>query len=391
MKEADKGVVLGFDNDPNAKLHIVFKFAVKGWGDAICTIDWDGPGTESATDFKDKGVKDNIVDYLHSNLSAVKYALAVVTPAQMQDTVHLTPVTMTFTVVTRPTDQGDGGPSCLSVYMRTKGGYQDGHSHPVFRVKSEYNTVETYPIPYGHSSSIIIRHKLFYEKFLQKELQSIVDSKGSKAFTSVSNITSDSDSGFRVRMYLNKDYIVHSLQDHHVSKQDSPWRIFYNNVISTFDNCPLTMTISGSQAIWTLSFPGEKEIKWEHDYLSKWHDTMTEHGFVEYSLSFSSSGNLLSTDQKQISAVIDVPTSAWKPKSYARQPGFWDFFSCDYPGIIKGAIESLAYPAFRGTLRLDFFATTNVFAPGKSIIDIDTWVGIKTPHDVLLVGDVRRL
>ncbi|KZT19027.1 hypothetical protein NEOLEDRAFT_1183729 [Neolentinus lepideus HHB14362 ss-1] len=390
-KEADKGVVLGFDNDPKAKLHIVFKFAVKGWDDAICTIDWDGSGTEPATNFKDKGVKDKIVDYLHSNLSAVKYALAVVTPAQMQDTVQLTPVTMTFTVVTQPTaNEGDGGPSCLSVYMRTKGGYQDGHAHPVFRVKSVYDTVETYPIPYGHSSSIIIRHKLFYEKFLEKELQSIVDSKGTKAFASVSNITQGSDSGFQVRMCLNKDYIIHSLQDHHDSKEGSPWRIFYKDVLSTFDYSPLTMTISGSQANWSLSFPGEKEIKWEHDYRDKWQDERTEYGFVEYSLSFSSSGNLLSTNQKQISAVIDVPASAWKATSYARQPGLLDPFSPDYPGIVKGAIESLAYPAFRGTLRLDFFATTNVFAPGKSIIDIHTGIGIKTPHDVLLVGDVRQ-
>ncbi|TFK49654.1 hypothetical protein OE88DRAFT_1646097 [Heliocybe sulcata] len=381
-KDADKGVVIGFDNDPDAKLHIVFKFAVKGWDDAVCKIEWDGAGPEPDTDFKDKGAKDQVSEYL-SSLDAVNYALAEITPAEVSGTVALTPVNMIFNVFTQPDSQS--GPSCLSVYMRTKGGYQDGNPHPVFKLKSGYDQlVETYPIVQGHSSSIIIRHNLFYEKFLQTELQSIVDSDGSPAFTSVSNITSTP--GFQVQMYLNKDYVVDSLKGHDVSQSDSPWRLYYGSV--TFDDCPLTMEINGSQASWSMSFPNEKEIRWEHDYEDQWHDDMTEHGFVEYSLSISSSGNLLSTDQSQISAVIDVPQSAWQPNDYAKQPGFFDSFSGDYPGIIKGAIESFAYPAFQGTLRLDFFATTNIFAPGKSVINIDTNTGINTPHDVVLVGDV---
>jgi hypothetical protein len=36
----------------------------------------------------------------------------------------------------------------------------------------------------------------------------------------------------------------------------------------------------------------------------------------------------------------------------------------------------------------NFFATQNVFAPGKKIIKVDSNVGVFVPHDVLLLGDV---
>ena len=41
-----------------------------------------------------------------------------------------------------------------------------------------------------------------------------------------------------------------------------------------------------------------------------------------------------------------------------------------------------------GSGDFDFFATQNVFAPGRHIIKVDSAQGMAAPHDVLLVGDI---
>ncbi len=41
-----------------------------------------------------------------------------------------------------------------------------------------------------------------------------------------------------------------------------------------------------------------------------------------------------------------------------------------------------------GSGDFDFFATQNVFAPGRHIIKVDSSQGMAAPHDVLMVGDI---
>jgi hypothetical protein len=377
------GTVISFDNDSNAKLHIVFTFAVKGIDSAAWKVEWT-KDTDKPTDPDVGSTLSKLTEYLQNNVESLKYSLAAVAPTQVDNTVYLTPETMTFTMVTPSSTTFDKG--CLCIYMKTKdSGNNDGHQHPVFRVKSGSSFVETYPIPSDYTGSIIIRHKLFWENFLQRCLQSIADDKSQKAFDTVDLTTPASDPGFRLNLVINRKYIVDSMKLESNSGGSSPWRVYLDKL--TFDDSPVTVVISDNQMSWDMSFQDEKKINWEHDYKDKWNDDCTESGTVGYKASLSYKGSLLSTDQKQINATISISSNAWSHTAH-ELPGGNEYYSGDYPGPVQNAIDSLRYPGFSESMRLDYFATTNLFAPDQHVINIDINKGVMTPHDILLVGMV---
>ena len=377
------GTVISFDNDTNAKLHIVFTFAVKGVDSATCKVGWT-KDTDEPTNPDVSSTLSKLKEYLQKNIKSLKYSLAAVTPSEVDNTVYLTPETMTFTLVTPSSTTIDQG--CLSIYMKTKdSGNSGGHQHPVFRVKSGNSYIETYPISADYTASIIIRHKLFWEKFLQRCLQSIADNKNQKAFDTVDLTTPALDPGFRLTLSIYRKYIVDSMKLENSSGGSSPWRVYLDKL--TFDDSPVTVVINDGQMSWDMSFRDEKKINWEHDYQDRWKDDCTESGTVGYKASLSYKGSLLSTNQKQVNAMINISSDAWSHTA-EELPGGHEFYAGEYPGVVQKAIDSLCYPGFSESMRLDYFATTNVFAPDQHIIDIDANKGVMTPHDILLVGSV---
>jgi len=393
------GTMIIFDNDDNKKIedngdeyinkaavYIVFEFTVASIASASCKLVWTGSGSEP-TDADLAAAKPKLTEYLGKHIDALQYSLAAASAVENTDTVYLTPEAMTFTVVA-PSDT-TAGQGCLSIYMKTKdSGNNPGGEHPVFHLKSGDHQVETYPIPSGFTSSIIIRHKLFWDAFILRSLTSITDDKSQQAFNTVKETTLDSESGFKAELFLNRKYVVDSWKcEGDESNKTSAWRIYLAKL--TFEESPVSAVIDNGQMTWDMSFPHEKEIKWEHDHWD-WIGTTkyTDYGYVDYKASLKWTEPLLSADQRQINSVIKVPSDAWSHKAEARQPGFFDSFSSEYPGPIQSGIDGLRYPSFSDTMRLDYFATTNVFAPGKHVIDIDTIKGVQTPRDVLLLGRV---
>ncbi|EGO23208.1 hypothetical protein SERLADRAFT_472073 [Serpula lacrymans var. lacrymans S7.9] len=86
---------------------------------------------------------------------------------------------------------------------------------------------------------------------------------------------------------------------------------------------------------------------------------------------------IMQVDQHTINASLGVTASSWHKNNDANL------------GVVTEWLEQWASMAFSHDLQVDFFATTNIFAPGKQVINIDTKRGLLAPYDVLLMGDVK--
>lgn len=104
-------------------------------------------------------------------------------------------------------------------------------------------------------------------------------------------------------------------------------------------------------------------------------------GDIMYGVQANASRNILADDE-QIEAQISVSESDWKPNIYGGNA------TGDMRDYHTKWLERFVWPTFNISVKLNGFATTNVFAPGKHIIKVDRDVGIRVPYDFLLVGDL---
>ena len=295
------------------------------------------------------------------NVNAITYSLAVVDQATSADTEYLTPQSMAFSVYAS-TDDNVG---CLSVYIRAKdSGNSDGNTKRAFRLPN-LGGENSYPIPENYDASIIIRHENF-SKFLDKAIHNTKQSDG-KDFASVTQIPATT--GFSYKIVLN-DELVKQISD----PITSPWDIQVGSIRWSLADSPLTLTTSSmGVATWKMSFP-EKRIPWSSTLNPE------RAGSVYFSVDVSKNVKLTDTDQSKIYAKIEITSSDYQ--KHITQSG------SSAPSSILSPLSQWSLPAFSGGFRLDFFATTNVFAPDRQIIDIDTTQGVMTPYDVLLVGHI---
>ncbi|KAK6955886.1 hypothetical protein Daesc_003532 [Daldinia eschscholtzii] len=371
-KSEEMDGVLAFDpNKANEHLHVVFSFDSTKDTTAV----FDVKKKDGATD-NDAFVhtSEYFENWIKSNWNTIQYSLAEVTPTQEDGTQVLTPEHVAFTVY--PTRDRSSG--CLSLYIKTKGsGNQDGEATTVFRLSSG----ESIPIPSDHTASIIIRRELV-QKFLSQAINGAT-AYSEKALTVSPKSTT---TGFAYTTKLNTTF-RNSLSQH-TALGDYIIREFD----WSFDDSPLNLDISNNQARWTMNF--ENSFGWliTRTYVSHGDvKTDNKYGKVNYSLSMDNTSTFMSLDDKKVTAKIEIQKGWWNRKAEAVQPslsekllGMQDYI----PDVVRKWMDDWEFPGFSNTLRLDFFATTNVFAPGKHIIDIDTTVGVLTPYDLLIVGDV---
>ncbi|KAI1480717.1 hypothetical protein F4774DRAFT_376958, partial [Daldinia eschscholtzii] len=371
-KSEEMGGVLAFNpNKANEHLHVVFNFDFTKDTTAVFDVKKKDAALDGDTF---AGTIDYFKSWIKSNWKTIQYSLAEVTPTQEDGSQVLTPEHVAFTVY--PTSKDSSG--CLSLYIKTKdSGNQDGEATTVFRLSSG----ESIPIPSDHTASIIIRRELV-QKFLSQAINGATAYNGKALTVSPKSTTT----GFAYTNKLNTSF--RNALSQHTALGDYIIREFN----WSFDDSPLNLDISNNQARWTMNF--ENSFGWliTRTYVSHGEvKTDTKYGTVNYNLSMDNTSTFMSLDDKKVTAKIEIQEGWWNRKAEAVQPSFGEKLlgMQDYiPDVVQKWVDDWQFPVFSNTLRLDFFATTNVFAPGKHIIDIDTTVGVLTPYDLLIVGDV---
>ncbi|KAJ8482429.1 hypothetical protein ONZ45_g14950 [Pleurotus djamor] len=352
-------IPITFDDHPDTKLHVVFNFD----NTSSSSFSIEGPEAFSNT-FQDLATA--LSRWMKDHVNTVQYSLAAVAPTHTQGATYLTPEAMAFTL------HRDDKDSCLSVYIKTKdSGNAPGNQTRVFQLPGKHG-MEALPIPKGYSASIIIRNKLFRERFLLDSLKDLRDGEGKKSFESVtSNSTTD---GFKLDLRL----------DHHVigdfTKRKWYGGLSVGQINWRLSQSPLDLQIRDGRADWDYF----------HEFEVGWHQYGTNidiGGIVVWKPSIHITRSpIISTSQEQILAEVEIKSTNWHVDKMDYKQG-----RSLYPMVpkqIRDGLESVCMPTFSRTIRLDFFATTNIFAPGKHIIDIDISKGVMTPYDVLLVGNV---
>ncbi|KAI0852848.1 hypothetical protein F5Y00DRAFT_258103 [Daldinia vernicosa] len=368
----EMGEVLAFDsNKANERLHVVFSFDSTKDTSAVFDVKRKAgvPDTDTFVNTSKYFEK-----WIKANWQTIKYSLAEVAPTQEDGTQVLTPEHVAFTVY--PTSDGSSG--CLSLYIKTKdSGNQDGEATTVFRLSDG----ESIPIPSDHTASIIIRRELV-QKFLSQAIDG-ARTYNKKALTVSPKSTT---TGFAYTNKLNTTF--HNFFSEHTALGDYNIKEFN----WSFDDSPLDLDIANNQARWTMSFENSFEWSISRTYV-RHGDVKTDfkYGTVKCNLSMDNSSTFLSLDDKKVTAKIEIQGGWWNRKAEAVQPSLGEKLlgmQDDIPDEVERWMDGWQFPVFSNTMRLDFFATTNVFAPGKHIIDIDTSVGVLTPYDLLIVGNI---
>ncbi|KAL4261750.1 hypothetical protein AB1N83_007084 [Pleurotus pulmonarius] len=352
---------IAFDDDPDVNLHAVFNF------DNDKLSKYTIEGGEEGDIFQPLAPK--LQGWMSDHISTIQFSLAVVSPTMTVGATYLTPLSMGFTVYKYGTE------GCLSVTIQTKdSGNPPGNATRVFTLPNDSGK-EALPLAKGYGASIIIRRKLFNEKFLVNSLRNTTSS-GHNAFQSVTPLSTSN--GFSFELTLNNAII-----DDFTNLGWDGTGLISDKIDWKLSDTPLRLTITNGSAAWDYS--GHFHVGWMQNTgtgSNPW-------GVTHWDPSIGKSGQpIMSTDQHRIEAKIDVHSDWWKASIWAEDAkpliGKWGIV----PGDLRNALNKIALPTFTNTMRLDFFATTNIFAPGKHIIDIDTNVGVITPYDVLLVGKI---
>ena len=355
------GEVRAFDTGkPDEKLHIVFSF--DSTKDTAAVYDVKREGKHDGPD-PFLNTAPHLTKWIKENWKTIEYSLAGVTPNPAEGAVFLTPERIAFTVY--PTSDGSSG--CLSLYIKTKdSGNQEGYASPAFRLSSG----DSIPIPSDHTASIIIRRELV-QAFLAKALKNAtVGGKKAMGVTQKSTTT-----GFEYTSILEVPPRKHrGTSGSTIYMADPKW---------SFKDSPLDVVITNNKARWRLNF--ENIFQWSSFFTHRGHDggpkTDVGHGKVKFTLRVDQTSTVLSLDEKKVTAKFELGSGYWTR-------GIEKVGRDEVPGSVAKWLNTWSLPSFSSTMRLDFFATTNVLAPGKHIIDIDTAVGALTPYDLLIVGNV---
>ncbi|KAF4333635.1 hypothetical protein FBEOM_12554 [Fusarium beomiforme] len=384
--KGSSGSVIRFDEDPNAELHVVLNFQTTKAEGAVYTVGL-APGVQQTsnppvvTDTFSVGLRDKLAAWISdpSNISAIQYALAVVNKKPVPQATYLTPESLSFTVYS-----SDKNPSvaCLSIYMQTQGsGFEPGNMNRSFNLPNAGNT-NSYPIPSGYTASIIVRHDVFAQKFLRDSMLAL-QGGGKSIFKSVT--VKPTTEGFALTASINSGAVADLGNaswfggGFHVDKVD--W---------DFGSKDLSFSIKDAKASWSYYF--KPEMHWSESSMGDRHSNHS-YGRTSYEMKLDKSGLSVFEDVSDVGLVarIRVDRDYWQTSIQAWDPGFLDRLngaSGSVPDSIEKGLKKIDLPAFSHSLALEYFATTNVFAPGKHMLSIGGASDVYTPYDVIILGNV---
>ncbi|OJJ36422.1 hypothetical protein ASPWEDRAFT_169944 [Aspergillus wentii DTO 134E9] len=258
----------------------------------------------------------------------------------------------------------------LDIFIQTVGGYQEGKNGPVFAVTDTPFDTKDY------NGAIIISHRLFQDKYLVPQIQEHCktlakgdDKKGKVTANKV-------DSGFQLELVFDKVKAIASggyssgfFSDDNARSIDlnfssHPVKL---NIINNKDSMP--------QASW----------EWEHSFEVWWRSTI--HGGFDVA-------DRVVDDSSTIKAKIGDNRSDIATLNDNKLDFEFQFKDENQPKMTIPDSTTSKYKDLKvkldkfkfGLDELQYFASTNVFAPGLHFIDLKT---VRAPHDVFVMGKMK--
>jgi hypothetical protein len=388
--------VIRFDEHPDAELHIVINFETTTAEGATYDIDLapevkaqQGPNAPTITDDFSVGLRGKLAAWFKdpSNISAIQYALAVVNKTPVPQATFLTPSSLSFSVYS---SDKDPAVACLSIYMQTQGsGFEPGNVKRTFNLPNS-GDINSFPIPTGYTASIIIRHDVFAEKFLRDSILALqVPGGDKKIFKSVTLMTPTE--GFHLTAKLNSGAVADLGNGTWFGGFGGGFRV--TDVNWDFGANDLTFKIKAAKASWNYYF--KPELKWSETPMSGGPGPKSKpmYGRTNYEMKLDKSGLSVfeNVSDEGLMARIQVNSNDWQASIQAWFPGFGEIAngaSALVPDSVEKGLQRINLPAFSHTLALHYFATTNVFAPGKHMLSISGASAVHTPYDVIILGNV---
>jgi hypothetical protein len=366
----------------------VFDFELSD--DFEVTFDYTGPGDDDPDEDQPDPNIDQVKRWFNKNVKAIDFSLASVTQDQDPKIAYLTPQQMAFQLYhpVKPNPDTDLSIACLSVYIKTK---ESGPGNGIGDRVPEFTGTKgnIYPIPKGHTTSIIINKEAIWDRLLLPKLNNITNSHGTKAFREFSDESKRIPTGLQLKMKWDTTYPWQGAKDGLGDDLIGGWwdydpgpQAMANGSMSedmkshlqSSDGPVLTIKDTGD-IVFDSNFT---DVSVRTFMYKVW---IRSGGDIMYGVKANASRNILADDE-QIEAQISVSESDWKPNIYGG----------DARGDMRDDhikwLERFVWPTFNISVTLNFFATTNVFAPGKHIIKVDRSVGIRVPYDFLLVGSL---
>lgn len=315
-----------------------------------------------------------LVTYFQTEINEVDYALSTVNntpPASGLSS--FTPKSFVFASMG---DESEKETGVLSIYIQTcESGNPPGSAIPSFQP----GDTSTFPIPSSYTASIILSYDLITKAFLQPQLEA-------SGFTVAFNTVTD---GISVQLMKHDSVIAQG------SSSDGKFvygGYSYDGLTLSLEAHPLKLVIKQGQLLFD----------WEGNATSGWstytpeepgHST-SEYGTIDITIQLKEKTAKLSLSNDAITIIevdfsspdFSITNVAEACSGLARLNGCRELIPPFYTQEMKLTIPSINV-ALNG---FDFFITTNLLAPGQHIIDVNSTVGILTPHDFLIVGQIAK-
>ena len=355
-------------------------------GDGELEFIWKGAGEPPDQEYPEKNHSE-AVRWIEQNFETIDFSLAGLKKAinlSLNASYRLTPEIMVFKIYA-PSESKDTYLGCLSVYIKTLEGGQEGDKDPRF-----FGTENIMPIPKDHSASIIISKKLIWDTWLRSNIWSIKNSKGTPAFDRWANVRTNRTTGLAAMLKWNSRY---------------PWEeARYKMRIDDWYDCG-----ESTECIYSAS-AGEDIQKYLTDskgailmiaddgtMMFRSNLGSTRSRAVMYHFWVKSTGSVLYKAESKVTRKIcygdnkitlslQLGTKDWTAEVSDAQDIRGDMYKYHTEWL-----RALQWPKFSVEVDVDFFVTTNVFGPGQHIIDLDKRIGVRVPYDFLFVGDMVAL
>ncbi|MFP3637869.1 hypothetical protein [Paraburkholderia sp. SIMBA_054] len=306
-----------------------------------------------------------LVSYFQNDVDQLQYALASINNSTAKEgSKVLTP--RSFVLAT----SGEASDGVLSLFIQVAGsGHPPGDVNPVFQPGGRAAS----PVPSGASASIILSYDLLTGAFLGPQLAS--------KFATVDWISVTS--GIQAKLRSDATVVENGKNENYLFGNCS-----IDGMSMSLKDFPVTLTIVDTTV--RLQWSGKATSSWYENHLNA---NGGSYGKVDVTFSVDSGALPLGSLSNEDLAIarIKINSSDFHRQTHAH--------SCDFLETLNHCSESV--PTEYGTLplsipdislnlpNLNFFATTNLLAPGKHVVDIDMSAGIRTPKDFLILGNVK--
>ncbi|KAK7045937.1 hypothetical protein VNI00_006932 [Paramarasmius palmivorus] len=402
--------IVEFPLDKVSDEQIVINIPASGDLDYRITYPDDMPEKDIPWAMRQENLLVALRTYFPGTVKAIHYALAGVSnEPPTSGVVDLIP--HAFRIVTYKDSDGDSAKSYLSVLIQTRGSTAEGNTKQLQSSwNAEWAAANINPVPVGKSASIILNNGFFITSFITPTL------KGSgQIIDVVPKALGSDDSGLQIECTWNKSVKIDS---RHFEDDD----VTFNDKLTKADVPALEYNPNDSKGLpLRIKFGQEKglnepatiSLEWKYSFHQTWSGVMshlevgrggmvvTVHNNVKggFTATFTLKKifDIKSLTQEDLKISIDFSKDDWTVETKPDEGGsFWENFGAAFGGTAKvgflpdfikdSAIEGIGFNFDFGTLR--FFSVTNVFLPGRKVIDVDDKTGLRIPRDLVIVGDV---